>query len=738
MKSFCWLLVSLCLFSSVHALERYVSPSGDDRNPGTLAAPWRTPEGARDGVRAWRHAQPAGANEAVTIWLRGGTYPLSRTFELTKQDGGTAGAPVTYAAYQGETVRLTGGREIPAKAFGPVRAADALRRILPESRPQVLEADLRALGITDFGAHRQFGHGLPVVPAPLELFWNDTPLQLARYPNTGAVAIGAIVDPGSMPRTGDYSNRGGRFNYTDPRHARWAGVADVWLQGYFNHGFADDKIRIAAIDPAKQEVTLASPHMYALGSGQNYNQYVALNLLEELDEPGEWYVDAVAGRLYLWPPGDAAAARVTVSVVEQALVALDQVSFVTLRGLTIEEGRALGLSIEGGADNRIVDCTVRNVGTAGILLGQGARQTFPHITADDYTGVPVSRELGSFQSHIYLDTVWERNAGERHIIQGCEIYNTGSGGVFLGGGSKRRLIPGNNVVTDCRIHDFNRRNRMGAAGVSVDGCGQRVVHNEIYNAEMHAIYVRGNEHLFEFNHVHHVALNSNDTSAWYLGRDPSDQGNVVRHNFFHEVGRPDRKWMMGVYCDDATAGVLVEGNVFYHVASFGTVYSNGGHDIVVRNNIFIAGYGPAYQLKSMWYDFGQDSIPYYFGAKGIYTRRLTKSVNIKEPPYSERYPLLKDWLDLLPDGKTYVGMRPRRNVFDGNVLVQHEETVRLVGKHAQTEFGENLHTQKDPGFVDAAKLNFQLRDDSVVYRALPGFKRIPFEQIGPRPRDTRD
>jgi len=135
----------------------------------------------------------------------------------------------------------------------------------------------------------------------------------------------------------------------------------------------------------------------------------------------------------------------------------------------------------------------------------------------------------------------------------------------------------------------------------------------------------------------------------------------------------------------------------------------------------------------MWYDFGQESIPYYFGEKGIYTKRLTRAVDIRQPPYSERYPLLKDWLDLLPDGKTYVGMRPRRNVFDGNVLVKHEETMRLVGKYAQTEFGENFMTQKDPGFVDAANLNFQLRDDSVVYRALPGFETIPFARIGPRP-----
>ena len=140
-----WLLVSLGLLASAHALERYVSPQGDDRNPGTLAAPWRTPEGARDAVRAWRQAQPAGAREPMTVWLRGGTYPLSRTFELTQQDGGTAEARVTYAAYQHETVRLSGGREIPAKAFGPAMALS--RSTLYFTKPSIFGSYLESIRI---------------------------------------------------------------------------------------------------------------------------------------------------------------------------------------------------------------------------------------------------------------------------------------------------------------------------------------------------------------------------------------------------------------------------------------------------------------------------------------------------------------------------------------------------------------------------------------------------------------
>ena len=78
-------------------------------------------------------------------------------------------------------------------------------------------------------------------------------------------------------------------------------------------------------------------------------------------------------------------------------------------------------------------------------------------------------------------------------------------------------------------------------------------------------------------------------------------------------------------------------------------------------------------------------------------------------------------------------MRPRRNVFERNVLVKQEESVRLVGKWAQTDFGENYLTQKDPGFANAARLDFTLSDTSAVYRELPGFQPIPFSSMGVRP-----
>ena len=292
-------------------------------------------------------------------------------------------------------------------------------------------------------------------------------------------------------------------------------------------------------------------------------------------------------------------------------------------------------------------------------------------------------------------------------------------------------------VENCRIHDYNRRNRFLWSGVNVDGCGNRVAHNEIYNSDCQGIFVHGNEHMFEYNIVHDVALNSDDTSPWYLGRDPSDRGNIVRYNFFHHIGRRDRM-VMGVYLDDGTCGVTIFGNVLYKTATYGAVYSNSGSDNIVKNNIFIESYGPAVHLKSMWYDFAKNQVQEYFGPEGTYRRRLTRYVDIYHPPYSTRYPELVHFLDLMPDSVTYEGMRPQRNVMEGNVVYNCPEVLRLTAPYAMFEMKNNLITDTDPGFVDEARMNFALRDDAVVFEKVKGFRKIPFDRIGPHPDKYRE
>ena len=114
----------------------------------------------------------------------------------------------------------------------------------------------------------------------------------------------------------------------------------------------------------------------------------------------------------------------------------------------------------------------------------------------------------------------------------------------------------------------------------------------MHDAPHMAIGISGNDHVFEYNIVHDVCTASDDAGALYKGRNPSCRGNVIRYNFWQDIGSPMGHGTAAVYFDDGDGGDTVFGNVFFRCGhpgrgSFGTVFSHGGHDNVAENNIFI-------------------------------------------------------------------------------------------------------------------------------------------------------
>src|SRR5690349_14832483 len=65
----------------------FVAPNGRDTNPGTERKPFATLERARDELRKLKKKGSLRSRE-VTVWIRGGTYPLKKTFELAAEDSG--------------------------------------------------------------------------------------------------------------------------------------------------------------------------------------------------------------------------------------------------------------------------------------------------------------------------------------------------------------------------------------------------------------------------------------------------------------------------------------------------------------------------------------------------------------------------------------------------------------------------------------------------------------------------
>jgi len=169
-----------------------------------------------------------------------------------------------------------------------------------------------------------------------------------------------------------------------------------------------------------------------------------------------------------------------------------------------------------------------------------------------------------------------------------------------------------------------------------------------------------------------------------------------------------------VYLDDCASGTMVVGNVCYRAGR--GVLLGGGRDNTIENNIFVD-CRPAVHVDGR----GLGWAKFWFDGRDSTLMDRLRAVNHSQPPYSVRYPELVTLLDdepAVPKGNKIV-----RNIYFGGRWLDLLDGLddKIV------EFRENF-TRGDPGFVAREKLNFQLRDDSPVYKL--GFKRIPMEKMG--------
>ncbi|HJS53494.1 MAG TPA: right-handed parallel beta-helix repeat-containing protein, partial [Chitinophagaceae bacterium] len=645
----------------------------------------------------------------ITVFIRQGIYSFKKSFRLDSLDAGNENAPIIYTSYPGEVARFSGGVSISPSNAVKVTDKKILQRIVPEAGAHILQIDLKASGITDFGLIRPKGFGRPYSPSAMELFCNEEAMKIARWPNDSLVPIGKVLDPGSIPRDGDYSHRGGQFTYDLPRPARWIQANDSWISGFFRHGYADDAVKIAKLDTANKTITTAQETLYGFEGGKIFQRWYAFNLLEEIDQPGEYYIDRENGTLFFYPV--AKLNSIQLSVLETPLISLMNTSNVVFRNITIECSRGIGVYIEKGKKNRLENCTIRNTGLVGVCIGKGVKPADESWNANN--GEPTSEMLGIVYGYMYENTVFNREAGTDHVISGCHIYNTGSGGISLSGGDRVTLEKGNNQVLNCRIHDYNRIDRSYKAGVNIDGVGNIIRNCEIFNCPGSAILLYGNDHSIELNNIHHAVTDGDDMGAIYYGRNPGELGNKIKNNFFHHIGN-EYGIIAAVYHDDGACGMEVTGNVFYKAGSR-TILIGGGNDNIYRDNIFID-CPLAFHIDSRLTGWAKGMVE----ENGIFKKRLDE-VNFQRPPYSILYSNLPKYFD------DSLGS-PKRNFIENNVFVNVKKLHN--GRPEWVRIGKNYMSNTDPGFIDSAVMDFGLISSSVIYEKLPGFKTIPFEKIG--------
>lgn len=571
--------------------EIYVAPWGDDSNDASFGSPLLTLEAARDKIRDSQIAKGG-----VTVYIRGGEYKRDKVFSLTSADSGNAEKPIVYKAYAEEKPVFTQGKELKMSGAKKVSDAEILKSLATDdAREHLYEFNLADFGIYSLDAQDYVGKytgninswiaklkkdgkttpdEVPLLPTN-EVFYDNSPMTVARYPNGDRwLSIRkeeSVINNGAVPRYWEENMQGYAnyvpeenrdindcftFKYEDenPEYMkRWQNAADAKMFGFWYHSWATQSVGIKSVDVQNGTITSDIPSYFGLRTDANdYAKYYVFNLIEELDTPGEYYLDRANLKLYFYRSDDMTTDKsLYISDGMYSFVNIGGAKFVTLEGLDFNIGRSTGISVNS-SNVTIKNCNVRN------LSGNAMSVT-----------------------------------GENNLVEDCKILNT-DGGISIssssGYGYKNGFKHSNSMVKNCVIENFSRRNLVYTNGITLSGVGNSAINNTLSNSYHMAVGISGQDNLFEGNEIYNVCHHATDAAAVYFGRSWVNRGNMVVGNYIHDI-HPDPAWaktygVNAVFADDNFAGANIIGNIFENIDGWAVKF-NGCQDHRLENNVFI-------------------------------------------------------------------------------------------------------------------------------------------------------
>lgn len=656
--------------------------------------------------------------KSIDVIIMGGIYTFEETFEISPKSLNNKNIEICFKAGNNEPVRFSGGKIV--NNFIKVTDPNILNRLNPAVRNKIMVTDLKPLKISDYGNP----------PHRFDVLFKGKFMQVARYPDKDWLLISGVPQFGdSLYHKGDAKvmlngkpsgRHYGRISYEDLRPDSWKPSDDIWMHGYWVWDWCDGFQRIDKIDKEKKEIYPAKPfHWYGYEKGRRYYYF---NVLEEMDQPGEWYFDKQNELLYIYPPEDIKNSDVMLSVLDKPMFKLVNVSNIKFENIIFECSKARVVEITGGENNLIAGCTIRIIGA---------------------------------------DTSIVISSGKNNGVKSCDIYDVGASGIAINGGDKITLTPGNNFAINNHITRFANKIRAFSASIYVRGVGNIASHNKIHNAPFSGLQFYGNDHLLEYNEIYDISHEAGDVGGMNTGADYTDMGTIIRHNYFHNIHGPGNGQCRAVYLDLPGSNTTIYGNIFYDLDM--GIFFNSGRDNKVENNIFVK-----CKPSVNNYDWPHKNYFYKGGAWKIWEKMMQYKYN--EPPYSTKYPVLTTYYD---SSITAIG-QPIHNIYRNNIscggsfmdlsveiplnkivvsnnLICDSILLNLVKKWTididpyaipytktytqnDTDMVDtleklgNIIMKGDPGFVSLETANFNLKESSPAFKL--GFKKIPIEKIG--------
>ncbi len=657
----CTLAYLTCL-SCCTAADFYVATNGDDSGPGTLEAPFRTLSAAQARIRdgSLRGRVP------INVHVRAGTYYLAEPFQLDQRDSGSANAPILYTAYAEESVVLSGGIKLSPNWTRMDRG------IYRTSVPEGLNFD--------------------------QMFVDGERQLLARFPNFDAAA---------RPYNGTAADA-----FSKARAEKWKDPAGGFIHAMHRQHWGGYHYRITGKNPAG-EVAYEGGWQNNRQMGMHPEHRMVENIREELDAPGEWFLDSEAHLLDFMPA--------SVSSLPAALV---------------EVARLKHLVEFSGTRKK----PVHHVSMKGFIFRHAARtfmETREPLLRSDWTiyrgGAVIFRNAEDCRlercefDQLGGNGVFVDNYNRRIKISSCHLHDCGASGIcFVGDPRSVRSakfeygqtnsyqqidrekgpigtnFPADCIVDDCLIHNMSVVEKQ-ATGVQISMSNQITIrHCSIYDMGRAGINISEGTfggHLIEHCDVFKTVRETGDHGSfnswgrdrfWHLQNAPSEElpklskldtdPTIIRNNRW----RCDHGW--DVDLDDGSSHYEIYNNLFLQggLKLREGFYRNVYNNIAINNTLH----------PHVWYENSMD--------------RVTRNI----------------WMG---------AYRPAGGMPEGNwgETVDHNFFTTQAAKEKYASHGCDQHSLVgDPLFLNPAIGDYRVAAESLVHKT--GFKNFAMDRFGVR------
>jgi len=528
----------------------FVSTKGNDANNGSFDSPFLTFERAKQEVRDLLVT----TNKPITVNIREGDYYMNDSLHFTAEDSGTKMTPVTWQAYNGEEVRLIGAEKLSPKTFTKVLDPNILSKISNEE----VKSNLYSIDLTAYIDEMT----QPIVAETIteisdnnpQIYINGQPLTFSRWPNKSQNASYIYVDRVKQESISSYHSVKITSASLFERSINWSGETwnNLYFYSFLSVDWFDGFYDIESYDRNTQSVILKTSNW---DIPSEMARFYVLNLLEEIDLPYESYIDYEKNIVYFYAPENFEDASIYFAYESFPIVMINDVQYLTLKGLTITYTRGKPIHADRVSNITIDGCTIAH----------------------------------SAQTAIFMD------AATNSTIKNCHIYDIDGIGIYLwDGGLRETLTSSNNLIENNNIHHVSRGAQCYRPPIMVNSVGVVIKNNELHDIPHLAIDLsKSNDAIVEYNEIYNAGLDTSDMGAIYYGNDPFIMGLIIRYNYFHDIGNTYGGYgQQAIFSDDGASMPYIYGNIFFNASdktplTGSPIKANGSQFGIVKNNIFI-------------------------------------------------------------------------------------------------------------------------------------------------------